>query len=223
MGLLLINWTNLLASVTFHHQEFSVQMKQGCSAFTWVWRECNRKGQIWWEIWPQEKGQKVTVLLWINAAGDKFIILFIFPRVKLDSEIKKKRRSRGKLVCAQPNGWITSGLKEFLRRVSSAVTDPGLLIDDSQASHKNLDMILFAQSHHVQMLSSPPSQYLVSNSWSLPQETLKNECNKACAHWTLKYSYINIRVKGIAIINITNTKIRRMELAKSTVDFTGPI
>jgi hypothetical protein len=51
----------------------------------------------------------------------------------------------------------------------------------------------------------------------------KKECNKACAHWTCKYSYMKNGVKDIAIVNIASTKIRRMDLAKSAVDFTGPI
>jgi len=47
-------------------------------------------------------------------------------------------------------------LKKFLRRVSSTLTDPVMLTDDSHASHKNFDVIFFARTHHVQMLSLPP-------------------------------------------------------------------
>jgi hypothetical protein len=108
-----------------------------------------------------DSGERRRNVLCINAAGDQFIPpLFVFPRVRLDSEIKKDV-PEGSLFDAQPNGWITSEgflkwLKEFVRRVNPTATDPVLLIVDSHASHKNLDVILFARSHHVHMLSLPP-------------------------------------------------------------------
>ncbi|KAB0790390.1 hypothetical protein PPYR_15238, partial [Photinus pyralis] len=37
-----------------------------------------------------ERGKNITVLLTINAAGDQFIApLFIFPRVRMDNDLKK--------------------------------------------------------------------------------------------------------------------------------------
>jgi hypothetical protein len=67
------------------------------------------------------------------------------------------------LIYAQPNGRFASEgflkwLKEFLRRVSSIVTDTVtvMLSDDGHGNHKNSDVILFARSHQVQMLSLPP-------------------------------------------------------------------
>jgi hypothetical protein len=100
-----------------------------------------------------------------------------------------------------------------------------MLADDSHASHKNFDVILFAPSHHVQMLSLPPHTF---HKLQPPDRALmkafKNEFNEACAHWTRKYLYTKIGVKDIAsLTNIASTKICRMELALSAVDSTGPI
>jgi hypothetical protein len=100
-----------------------------------------------------------------------------------------------------------------------------MLNDDSHASHKNFDVILFALTHHVQMLSLPPHIFhkLQSPDRAL-MNAFTNEFNEDCAHWTRKYLYMKTGVKDIASrINIASTKICRMGLALSVVDSTGPI
>lgn len=56
-----------------------------------------------------ERGRNATLLLSINASGDVFIPpLFVFPRVRLDNELKKDAPV-GSIFDAQPSGWITNG------------------------------------------------------------------------------------------------------------------
>jgi len=84
-----------------------------------------------------------------------------------------------------------------------------MLNDDSHASHKNFDVIPFARTHHVQMLSLPPHIFhkLQSPGRALTK-AFKTEFNEACAHWTHKYLYVKTGLKDIASrINIASTKI----------------
>jgi hypothetical protein len=67
-----------------------------------------------------DRWRKVTLLFCTNAAGYPFIPpLFVFPRVRLDNEIKKDT-PEGSLFDAQRNGWITS--EGFLKWLKEELT-----------------------------------------------------------------------------------------------------
>jgi hypothetical protein len=56
------------------------------------------------------RGRKVTVLLYINAAGYQFIPpLFVFPRVRLDNEIRKDAPEGSFLTLNQMDGSPVKG------------------------------------------------------------------------------------------------------------------
>lgn len=80
-----------------------------------------------------ERGQNVTVLLSINAAGDLFLPpLFVFPRKRLDNELKKDA-PHGSVFIAEESGWITAAgflkwLEAFVEQVHPTKEDPVLLI-----------------------------------------------------------------------------------------------
>lgn len=80
-----------------------------------------------------ERGQNVTVLLSINAAGDLFLPpLFVFPRKRLDNELKKDV-PHGSVFIAEESGWITAAgflkwLEAFVEQVHPTKEDPVLLI-----------------------------------------------------------------------------------------------
>lgn len=108
-----------------------------------------------------ERGRNVTVLLSINAAGYQFIPpLFVFPRVRIDNDLKKDTPP-GSTFDAQMSGWITKDgflkwMEACVERVNTTEKSPVLLIIDGHSSHKDLDVILYAKQNHIHMISLPP-------------------------------------------------------------------
>lgn len=175
-----------------------------------------------------ERGKNVTLLLSINASGDLFIPpLFVFPRVRLDEELKKDA-PLGSIFDAQPSGWITvegflKWLKVFTERVNPTETSPALLIIDGHASHKDLNVITFAKENHIHMLSLPPhTSHRLQPLDRTVMKPFKNAYNEACSMWMRKYPNIKIALKDIAgLVNTAFSKICRMEIAQSGFKCTG--
>lgn len=175
-----------------------------------------------------ERGHNVTVLLSINAAGDLFLPpLFVFPRKRLDNELKKDA-PHGSVFIAEESGWITAAgflkwLEAFVERVHPTKEDPVLLILDDHCSHKDLQVILFARENNVHMISLPP--HTTNRLQPLDRVIMrpfKAAYNEACSTWMRKYCPLKITLKDIAgLVNTTFSAICRMELAQSAFKCTG--
>jgi hypothetical protein len=153
-------------------------------------------------------------------AGDQFIHPpFVFPRARLDNEIKTDApaisltlsRMAGSPAKVSWNDWTSS-----FRKVNPTVTNPVQLIVDSHTGHKNLDMILFAWLHHMHMLSFHPcTNHKFQPLDCTVTKPCKNAFNKTCAQWMCKYSYLKTGVKDIAgLVNNVLTNICWMKLPK---------
>ena len=175
-----------------------------------------------------ERGKNVTILLCINASGDQFVPpLFVFPRVRMDPELTKDA-PEGSVFDAQPSGWICKEsflkwLKMFAQRVNPTEENPVLLIVDGHASHKELDVITFARSHNIHMLSLPPhTTHKLQPLDRAIMKPFKNAYNEACSSWMRKYSNMKITLKDVAgLVGSAFCKICRMELAQSAFSCTG--
>ncbi|KAG8237552.1 hypothetical protein J437_LFUL017402 [Ladona fulva] len=110
---------------------------------------CKREKKQVGKLTSGERGRNVTALLSINAAGDQFIPpLFVFPRVRIDNDLKKDAPP-GSTFDAQMSGWITKDgflkwMKAFLERVNPTEKSPVLLIIYGHSCHKDLDVTLYA-------------------------------------------------------------------------------
>lgn len=175
-----------------------------------------------------ERGKNVTILLSINATGDLFVPpLFVFPRVRMDNELKKDAPP-GSIFDGQPSGWITKDgflkwLNLFVERVNPTEKEPVLLILDGHASHKDLEVITFAKDHHIHMLSLPPhTSHRLQPLDRTVMKPFKNAYHEACSLWMRQYPNIKISLKDIAgLVGVAFSKICRMELAKSGFACTG--
>lgn len=176
-----------------------------------------------------ERGRNVTVLLSINAAGDIFVPpLFVFPNKKRIDEVLKKDSPPGSIFVAEENGWISG--KSFLKWIEIFVETtrpnekkPVLLILDGHASHKNLDVIIFAKNHHVHMLSLPPhTTHKLQPLDRAIMRPFKAAYNNACSAWMRKYQPLKISQKDVAgLVNTAYNSICRMDLAQSAFRCTG--
>lgn len=175
-----------------------------------------------------ERGKNVTLLLSINASGDQFIPpLFVFPRVRVDNDLTKDAPV-GSVFDGQPSGWITKEgflkwMQSFVERVNPCEKSPVLLILDGHASHKDLDVILYAKSHHIHMLSLPPhTTHRMQPLDRVVMKPFKNAYNEACSLWMRKYPKLKIGLKDIAgLVNSALARVCRMELCQSAFACTG--
>ena len=129
---------------------------------------------------------------------------------------------------AQPSGWITKEgflkwMHSFAEKVNPSKNNPVLLIVDGHATHKNLNVILFAMSHHIHMLSLPPhTMHRLHSLDRVIMKPFKNPYNEAYSAWMRKYTNIKIGANDIAgLVNTALTRVCRMELIQSAFDCTG--
>ena len=181
------------------------------------------------KITSGERGRNVTVLLCINAAGDIFVPpLFVFPNKSRIDEVLKKDAPPGSVFAAEESGWISAKaflkwLKLFVERTRPTKEEPVLLILDGHASHKDLDVILFARQHHVHMISLPPhTTHKLQPLDRAIMRPFKAAYNQACGVWMRKYQPLKISQKDVAgLVNTAYSSICRMDLAQSAFTCTG--
>lgn len=176
-----------------------------------------------------ERGKNVTVLLSINAAGDIFVPpLFVFPNKQRVDAVLKKDAPSGSIFAAEESGWISAKsflkwLELFVERTRPTKEEPVLLILDGHSSHKDLNVILFAKTHHVHMISLPPhTTHKMQPLDRAVMRPFKAAYNQACGVWMRKYRPLKISQKDVAgLVNTAYTSICRMDLAQSAFACTG--
>lgn len=112
------------------------------------------------QITSAERGQLVTMLCFINAAGNTVPPAYVFPR-KFFKEHMLTNGPPGSLGLAHVSGWMTKenflvALKHFISHVKCSVDDPVVLFFDNHNSHVNLDVVEEARKHGVYLVTFPP-------------------------------------------------------------------
>ena len=114
-------------------------------------------------------------------------------------------------------------MKSFADRVNPSEESPVLLIVDGHSTHKELEVILFARSRNIHMLSLPPhTTHRLQPLDRVVMKPFKNAYNEACSLWMRKYSNLKISLRDICgLVGSAFTKVCRMELAQSGFACTG--
>jgi hypothetical protein len=107
-----------------------------------------------------ERGQTVTVMCAMNAAGTFTPPAFIFPRKRMIQSLMNGAPC-GALGLCSASGW-TDGeifmkwLEHFSNFVKSSKESPHILLLDGHHSHKTLEAVLFARDRGITMITFPP-------------------------------------------------------------------
>ncbi|KAJ4429127.1 hypothetical protein ANN_26128 [Periplaneta americana] len=115
-------------------------------------------------------------------------------------------------------------MKGFVDKVNPCEKSPVLLIVDWHASHKDLDVVVYAKKHHhVHMLSLPPhTTHKLQSLDRVVMKPFKNAYNEACFLLMRKYPNLKIGLEDIAgLVNSALTSVCRMELAQLAFACTG--
>lgn len=112
-------------------------------------------------ITSAERGQTITAVCCMSAAGHFVPPLLLFPRKRIKEELMD-RAPIGSIAAASPSGWINEEIfaqwfDHFISVVQPRMRpQPTLLILDGHSSHmKNLPVILKARQNNVKILSLP--------------------------------------------------------------------
>ena len=135
-----------------------------------------------------EKGNTVTVICAMSAAGNYVPPFMIFPRKRM-IDVLMKGSAPGSVGVASPNGW-TSGdlfidwLAHFVREVKCSKSDPCILILDGHQSHKTLQAIDMARDNGITIITLPP--HCTHKMQPLDRtffKSLKSRYNATCDDW----------------------------------------
>lgn len=107
-----------------------------------------------------DRGQTVTVVCCMSAAGAYVPPAIIFPRKRRKPELLNGAPPDS-LLLTSDSGYINGPLflewlEHFTKHVKPSEENPVLLIIDNHSSHLYLDAVLFARNHNIHMLSLPP-------------------------------------------------------------------
>lgn len=174
-----------------------------------------------------ERGRNVTLMFCMSAIGQFIPPLFIFPRQKMNQRLMIGAPDESFGV-AQANGWMNAEifltwLKHFAKHAHPTEQSPVLLVLDGHCSHKELEVILYARSQHIHMLSTPPHTthklQPLDRSFMKP---FKGAYAEACSAWMRKNPGLRINEYNIAeLACAAYTKVCRLEIAQKGFSCTG--
>lgn len=112
------------------------------------------------KITSAERGQTVTVICAMNAAGIYIPPMLIFPRMRM-IEALMKNAPPGAIGRASKSGWtdgvlFVDWLHHFVDVVKPTKERPHILLLDGHLSHKTLEAVTFARDNGIRMLTFPP-------------------------------------------------------------------
>ena len=112
------------------------------------------------KITSAERGELVTVVAAINAAGQYLPPMFIWPR-KRNVDALMAGTPPGSIGCSSSSGWIDSDLflqwlRHFRDWTHSSLENLQVLLLDGHHSHKTLAAVEFAREHGITMITLPP-------------------------------------------------------------------
>ena len=108
-----------------------------------------------------ERGNLITIVTCMNAAGTFVPPLIVFPRKNMKEELMDGA-PLGSVSACHPSGWIqthifTKWFDHFVNFVKPSSEDPVVLVLDGHYSHtKNLDMVDKARENNVHIVCLPP-------------------------------------------------------------------
>ena len=108
-----------------------------------------------------ERGNLITIVTCMNAAGTYVPPLIVFLRKNMKEELMDGAPA-GSVSACHPSGWIqthifTQWFDHFVKFTKPSVEDPVLLILDGHYSHtKNIDVVDKARNNSVHIICLPP-------------------------------------------------------------------
>lgn len=107
-----------------------------------------------------ERGQTITILCAVSAAGSYIPPMLIYPRKRMSPQLEKGGPIGCVYACSN-NGWSNDGLflcwlKHFQSHVKASDLDPVLLILDNHCSHISLAIYNYCKENRIVLLSIPP-------------------------------------------------------------------
>lgn len=107
-----------------------------------------------------ERGQLITVVSTMSAAGHYVPPMFIFKRERMKEGLQRNGPVGAIYRCSK-SGWITEDLftewiKHFASYTKSSKEDPVLLILDNHSTHSSLATYNFCRENGIKVVSIPP-------------------------------------------------------------------
>nr|CAH0101770.1 unnamed protein product [Daphnia galeata] len=107
-----------------------------------------------------EQGINVTMLAFVNAAGEAFPRVFIYPRKKVNLA-KMVDLPQGILPLSHPSGWMNDdlfliSLKHFKEQITCSPEDPILLTLDNHTSHISYPVVDYCKANGIILFTLPP-------------------------------------------------------------------
>lgn len=179
------------------------------------------------KITSGERGRNVTLMFCTSATGQFIPPLFIFPRQRMNDRLMIGAPTES-IAFPTSSGWMTTEaflkwMQHFVSFTKPTKEDPVLLLIDGHGTHKELDVILFARTHHVHMLSFPPHTthklQPLDRSFMKP---FKDQYNHGCSLWMRANPGARINDYDIAkLVDGAYTKVCRLEIAANGFRCTG--
>lgn len=151
----------------------------------------SKKGQkLVGKIVSAERGQTVTVVCCMSAAGNYVPPAMIFPRKRRKPELADGAPP-GTILFTSDSGYINTDLflewlNHFQSHVKSSAEDPTLLVLDNHSSHVSLQATLFAREHNIHIVTLPPhSSHKTQPLDRCFFKPLKDFYSQACEQWLL--------------------------------------
>lgn len=112
------------------------------------------------QVTSAERGDLVTGLFFISAAGNTVPPVFVFPRVHFQERMLKGAPIGSKGL-AHSTGWMTENcfvesLKHFKQHVNPSENNRALFIMDNHVTHVNIKVVEFARENNIIILTLQP-------------------------------------------------------------------
>ena len=144
------------------------------------------------KITSGERGETVTAMCAVNAAGTYVPPLMIFKRRRM-TELLLKGSPPGTIGAVTDNGWINGDvflkwLKHFVLHVKPSAESKVVLVVDGHSTHKSLAAIDYARENNIVMICLPPhSTHLMQPLDKTIFGPLKTAYNAACDRWMVSH------------------------------------
>ncbi|KAI4463171.1 hypothetical protein MML48_4g00008076 [Holotrichia oblita] len=158
------------------------------------------------QVASAERGELVTFVGIISAAGDNIPPIYIFPRLRNLGDLYMHNAPDNSLALGNKSGWMTAelfpeALKHVKKHTKCHPNDPILLLCDNHESHVSLASILFCRENGIVLLTFPPH----TTHRLQPLDVgvfgpFKVYCNTTFNDWLISNPGKTISVKNIAYL-----------------------
>lgn len=107
-----------------------------------------------------ERGEQVTIVGIVNAAGGKAPPIYIFPRKRAKEEWMDGS-PEGAISIFNGSGWMDKDgflttLKHIREHTAATKENPILILLDNHSSHTSLEVIIYCRENGIHMITFPP-------------------------------------------------------------------